>query len=75
MLKISVDRDVLIQNLADGGARPPIVIETDGNASCVYAREVVIPGPSRVVYRPKEHDVGDKTASVWIEVAGDIEVC
>ena len=73
MLKISVDRAVLLKNLADGGNRAPIAIEYDGDDCCVYAHEVAILGPSRLVYRPREHDPDDKSATVWLEVDGDVE--
>ena len=73
MLKVSVDRAVILANLA-GANRPPLCIQVDGNPSCVYAFEVVIPGPCRVVYKPAQADADDPSASVWIEVEGDVTV-
>ena len=72
MLHISIDRAVIRQNLADGGRRPPICIETPGNDCAVYAREVFIPGPCRVVYRPESPDADDATSTAWIECDCDV---
>lgn len=35
--------------------------------------KVMIPGPCRLVYRPQEADKGDSSATVWIEVEGDVQ--
>ncbi len=72
MLRLSIDRKVIKENLLNGTDRPVIAIEVVGNESCVYAREVFIPGPSRLVYRPGEHDRDDALASAWLEVSGDV---
>lgn len=72
MLKISIDRQVINSNLLRGEFHPPIVIEMDGNPSCIYATTVDITGPSRIVYRPQEPDADDAAATCWIEVEGDV---
>ncbi len=72
MLRISIDRHVIAANAKSGERKPVIAIELVGNSSCIYAHEVFIPGPSRLVYRPDNPDLDDKLSTAWLEVEGDV---
>jgi hypothetical protein len=66
-LLVSVDREVISK-----GGGWPLCIEFEGSDHAIYAKEVYIPGPCTLVYKPDEHDPGDPKASCWIEVEGDV---
>ena len=62
MAIIHVNRTHIAQNAKDGGNRPVYTIKDKGQTK--YAREVVIDGPSKLVYSGKQLSCG---ARAWIE--------
>lgn len=66
---IHVNRQHIAMNSKDGGNRPVYTIKNNGKTK--YAREVIINGPSRLVYNGKQLSCG---ARAWIEVENDVEV-
>lgn len=63
---IHVNRQFIAQNAKDGGNRP--VYTTKGPKGTRYAREVIINGPSRLVYNGKQLSCG---ARAWITASWD----
>jgi hypothetical protein len=59
---IHVNRQHIAQNAKDGGNRQVYTIKRDGKT--VYAREVEINGPSRLIYNGKQLSCG---ARAWLE--------
>lgn len=66
---IHVNRQHIAMNAKDNGDRPVYTIK-DGNRTR-YAKEVVINGPSRLVYNGSQLRCG---ARAWIETDSDIEM-
>lgn len=66
---IHVNRSFIAANAKDGGNRPVYTIKRNGKTR--YAREVVINGPSRLVYNGSQLSCG---ARAWIETNSDIEM-
>lgn len=67
---IHVNQHVIKSNRKDGVQDPVLTVKT--YKSNTYAKEVVIHGPSRVVYSPdKPLSCG---ARVWIETESNVEV-
>lgn len=59
---IHVNRQHIAKNASDGGQRPVYTIKRQGKTK--YAREVIINGPSRLVYDGTQLACG---ARAWIE--------
>lgn len=66
---IHVNRQHIAQNAKDGGNRPVYTIKRGGRTR--YAREVVINGPSRMVYDGRQLSCG---ARAWIETSAPIDL-
>ncbi len=59
---IHVNRSFIAMNAKDGGNRPVYTIKQNGKTK--YAREVIIDGPSKLVYNGSQLKCG---ARAWIE--------
>jgi hypothetical protein len=59
---IHVNRQHIAKNVKDGGNRPVYTIKRNGKT--MYAREVQIDGPSRLIYNGKQLSCG---ARAWLE--------
>lgn len=66
---IHVNRQHIAMNAKDGKNRPVYTIKDKGKT--LYAREVVINGPSKLVYNGKQLHCG---ARAWIETDSDIKL-
>lgn len=66
---IHVNRQHIAMNAKDGGNRPVYTIKYKGKT--MYAREVSILGPSKLVYNGKQLNCG---ARAWIETYSDINL-
>jgi hypothetical protein len=67
---IHVNRQHIAMNAKDGGNRPVYTIKPNGpNSKPIYAREVEITGPSKLVYNGKQLSCG---ARAWIEVPAGV---
>lgn len=64
---IHVNRQHIAMNAKDGGNRPVYTIKQKGKT--LYAREVIINGPSRMVYNGSQLNCG---ARAWIETDSDL---
>lgn len=64
---IHVNRQHIAMNARDGGNRPVYTVKRNGQTR--YAREVVINGPSRMVYDGRQLSCG---ARAWIETDADL---
>lgn len=68
---IHVNRQFIAMNAKDGGDRPVYTIKLTPNGRALYAREVIIHGPSRFAYNGDQLRCG---ARAWLECeARDIE--
>lgn len=59
---IHVNRQFIAKNAQDGGNRPVYTIKSGGKTT--YAREVIIDGPSKMVYDGSQLKCG---ARAWVE--------
>lgn len=66
---IHVNRQHIAMNAKDGKNRPVYTIKNKGKT--LYAREVIINGPSKLVYTGDQLKCG---ARAWIETDSDIEL-
>jgi hypothetical protein len=66
---IHVNRQFIANNAKDGGKRPVYTIKASGKTR--YGREVIINGPSKLVYDGTQLKCG---ARAWIETDSDIEI-
>jgi len=66
---IHVNRQHIAMNAKDGKNRPVYTIKDSGKIK--YAREVIIDGPSKLVYNGKQLSCG---ARAWIETDSDIQL-
>jgi hypothetical protein len=66
---IHVNRQHIAMNAKDGQNRPVYTIKDRGKT--LYAREVIINGPSKLVYNGEQLTCG---ARAWIETDSDIEL-
>jgi hypothetical protein len=66
---IHVNRQHIAMNAKDGSNRPVYTIKDRGKT--LYAREVIINGPSKLVYNGEQLTCG---ARAWIETDSDIEL-
>jgi hypothetical protein len=66
---IHVNRQHIAMNAKDGKNRPVYTIKDKGKT--LYAREVVINGPSKLVYNGNQLTCG---ARAWIETDSEIEL-
>lgn len=67
---IHVNRGHIALNAKDGGNRPVYTIKTGGpRAKPRYAREVIVEGPSRLVYNGDQLSCG---ARAWIETDAEL---
>lgn len=66
---IHVNRAHIAANAKDGGNRPVYTIKSSGRTR--YGREVIVHGPSKLVYDGRQLSCG---ARAWIETDSDIEV-
>jgi hypothetical protein len=66
---IHVNRQHIAMNAKDGGDRPVYTIKTGRKTR--YGREVLILGPSKLVYDGRQLSCG---ARAWIESDADIEI-
>lgn len=64
---IHVNRQHISMNAKDGGNRPVYTIKLKGKT--VYAREVIINGPSKMIYNGKQLSCG---ARAWVTTQADI---
>lgn len=64
---IHVNRQHISMNAKDGKNRPIYTIKKDGKT--YYAREVIINGPSKLIYNGNQLSCG---ARAWIETLSDI---
>lgn len=69
MTIIHVNRQHIAMNAKDGGDRPVYTVKDRGRTR--YAREVVIRGPSRLVYNGTQLACG---ARAWIETESAVEL-
>lgn len=69
---IYINRDNVIANEADGGRRPVITVLQGGDARDV--QEVLLLGPSRVVYSHDRVLRNGYETRVWVETEDQIEV-
>ncbi len=71
MAVVHVNRSHIAQNAKDGGNRPVYTIKLTPSGRALYAHEVIINGPSRLIYNGDQLRCG---ARAWIECsAKDIE--
>ena len=66
---IHVNRQHIAMNAKDGKNRPVYTIKDKGKT--LYAREVIINGPSKLVYNGEQLTCG---ARAWIETDSEIEL-
>lgn len=66
---IHVNRQHIAMNAKDGKNRPVYTIKNKGKT--LYAREVIINGPSKLVYNGDQLKCG---ARAWIETDSDIDL-
>lgn len=66
---IHVNRQLIAKNAKDGGNRPVYIIRRGGKSR--YGREVVVKGPSRLVYNGSQLHCG---ARAWIETDAPVEI-
>jgi hypothetical protein len=66
---IHVNRQHIAMNAKDGGDRPVYTIKTGRKTR--YGREVLILGPSKLVYDGRQLSCG---ARAWLESDADIEI-
>lgn len=66
---IHVNRQHIAMNAKDGRSRPVYTIKDKGRT--LYAREVIINGPSKLVYNGEQLTCG---ARAWIETDSEIEL-
>jgi len=66
---IHVNRQHIAMNAKDGRNRPVYTIKDKGKT--LYAREVIINGPSKLVYNGEQLNCG---ARAWIETDSDIQL-
>ena len=67
---VHVNQHIVKKNTKTGGREPVLTVKT--YRSNDYTDEVVIKGPSKVIYRPdKPLSCG---ARVWIETEGEVEL-
>lgn len=66
---IHVNRQHIAMNAKDGKNRPVYTIKNKGKI--LYAREVIINGPSKLVYNGEQLTCG---ARAWIETDSEIEL-
>lgn len=67
---IHINRNIIQQNAKRGETNPICRIEENGKVQ--YCMEIIINGPSRMVYRPdKPRPCG---AKLWIETDADCEL-
>lgn len=64
---IHVNRNFIDANAKDGNNRPVYTIKVDGKTR--YAREIIIEGPSKLVYNGKQLNCG---ARAWVETFADL---
>ena len=69
MKLIHVNRQHIAMNAKDGKNRPVYTIKDKGKT--LYAREVIINGPSKLVYNGEQLACG---ARAWIETDSEIEL-
>lgn len=66
---IHVNRRHIAANVRDGGNRP-VYTAKHNTGRLIYAREVIIDGPSKLVYNGNQLNCG---ARAWIETHADLE--
>lgn len=66
---IHVNRQHIAMNAKDGGNRPVYTVKN--GKSIRYGREVIIHGPSRLVYNGSQLNCG---ARAWIETNSSVEL-
>ena len=66
---IHVNRQHIAMNAKDGKNRPVYTIKDSGKTR--YAREVIIEGPSRLVYNGTQLSCGDRA---WIETDAELQL-
>ena len=70
MTKIHVNRHHIGMNAKDGGNRPVYTVKQPGRPT-TYGREVIIHGPSKLIYNGDQLSCG---ARAWIETDAQIEI-
>ena len=68
--RIHVNKNVIMHNSKYGNDLPPCRVQQGSKSK--YCREVVINGPSTMVYRPE--DPLSCGAKLWIETNADVEL-
>lgn len=66
---IHVNRQHISMNAKDGGNRPVYTIKKSGKT--IYARQVNILGPSKLIYNGSQLNCG---ARAWIETDSELEI-
>lgn len=67
---IHINRNIIQQNAKHGREDPVVRFEENGKVT--YCMEIIIKGPSRMIYRPdKPRPCG---AKLWIETDADCEL-
>jgi hypothetical protein len=67
---IHINRNIIQQNAKHGRSEPVVRVEENGVVK--YCMEVIIKGPSHMVYRPnKPRPCG---AKLWIETDAEVEM-
>lgn len=67
---VHVNRQTIDRNRKDGGNRPPLIVRQGSKSR--YGREVIIEGPSRLVY---DNDSPLKCgARAWIETESRVKI-
>ena len=67
---IHINRNIIQQNAKHNREEPGVRVEENGGVK--YCMEVVIDGPSKMIYRPdKPRPCG---AKLWIETDSDVEL-
>ena len=67
---IHINRNIIQQNAKHGREEPVVRVEENGKVT--YCMEVIIKGPSRMIYRPdKPRPCG---AKLWIETDAECEL-
>lgn len=65
---IHVNKQMIGMNAKDGGNRPVLIIRENGKA-IRYAREIIIDGPSKMIYDGTQLPCG---ARVWVSTDADV---
>jgi hypothetical protein len=68
---IHVNRSQIAKNIKDDGNRPVYTVKHGARGKPRYAREVIIKGPSRMVYVGTQLSCG---ARAWVETESEVQL-